>query len=326
MTYCVVPAELARKLGGGLRRMYADNPSVELIVDRRVGDRRGGADRRSQTLSVMPSALERRRVQNADGRRVAPRRAMVVPAAPLPLPRRAQRHADRLQWVTRLEPSTQHLEDVEAARLICLSQAGDQAALQALYVSSFDHVYTFLHLALGDAEIAEELTNEVFGEVIDDLPEFQIANEPFRVWIARIMLARGEAHQVGQRLLSGPAIEPDPVAPELRHGAESESEGLAPINALTDAELVLLIERLPVTQRQVLMLRYQMGLSIGEIAGVSGMSPDAVRQYHARALEVLDGKMSFLSRPSRSASRNSMTRLRRLGPVLRERKYAMSAW
>jgi RNA polymerase sigma-70 factor, ECF subfamily len=323
MTYCVIPAELARKLGGALRRRYADDSAVKVIVDRRFGDRRGGGDRRSQTIATMPPALDRRLARNPDGRRVAPRRAMVVPAEPQPLPRRAQRYADRIRWVTRLEPSIQHVEDVEAARLICLAQTGDRGALQALYLSSFDRVYTFLRLTLGDNDVAEELTNEVFGEVVEDLAGYEISSEPFRVWIARVMLARAAAHTVGQRV-NGAALEADPVDPELRNAADSED--LAPLDALTDAELVLLIESLPTTQRQVLLLRYQMGLSIGEVAAVSGMSPDAVRQYHTRALEVLDGKLSFLSRPSRSASRNSMTRLRRLGPVLRERKYAMTAW
>jgi RNA polymerase sigma-70 factor (ECF subfamily) len=324
MTYCVIPAALDRKLGRTLRRMYADDPSVTVLVDRRVGDRRGGADRRSQTPAVTPSALERRKVKNLDGRRVAPRRAMVVPAAPLPLPRRAQRHADRLQWVTRLEPSAQRVERLARTRLICLAQAGDRAALEAVCLSCFNQVYTFLRLALGDSETAEELTNEVFSDVVEGLSGFHVANEPFHVGIARIMLAHVAGHPVGQRLMGDPAIDADPVGPSLPSGAESG--GFAPLDALSDAELVLLVERLPTTQRQVLLLRYQMGLGIGEIALVTGMSPDAVRRYLTRALEVLDGKLSLLSRPSRSASRNPMTRLLRLGPVLRERTYAVSAW
>ena len=50
MTYCVVPQELADELYDKLVAYYADDPNVEVIVDRRKGERRergatGGGDR-----------------------------------------------------------------------------------------------------------------------------------------------------------------------------------------------------------------------------------------------------------------------------------------
>ena len=41
MIYCVVPSELAPELFDKLVAYYADDPNVEVIVDRRKGDRRG---------------------------------------------------------------------------------------------------------------------------------------------------------------------------------------------------------------------------------------------------------------------------------------------
>jgi hypothetical protein len=48
--YCVVPQELADELYDKLVAYYADDPNVEVIVDRRKGERRergatGGGDR-----------------------------------------------------------------------------------------------------------------------------------------------------------------------------------------------------------------------------------------------------------------------------------------
>jgi hypothetical protein len=40
MIYCVVPRELADQLYEKLSRHYSDDPNVEVIVDRRKGDRR----------------------------------------------------------------------------------------------------------------------------------------------------------------------------------------------------------------------------------------------------------------------------------------------
>ena len=41
MIYCVVPHELADELYDKLVAYYADDPNVEVIVDRRTGERRG---------------------------------------------------------------------------------------------------------------------------------------------------------------------------------------------------------------------------------------------------------------------------------------------
>jgi hypothetical protein len=53
MIYCVVPEELAPELYDKLAAYYADDPNVEVIIDRRRGERRTGpadpgADQRGQ--------------------------------------------------------------------------------------------------------------------------------------------------------------------------------------------------------------------------------------------------------------------------------------
>ena len=42
MIYCVVPEELAPELYDKLADYYADDPNVEVIIDRRRGERRSG--------------------------------------------------------------------------------------------------------------------------------------------------------------------------------------------------------------------------------------------------------------------------------------------
>ena len=49
MIYCVVPEELAPELYDKLAEYYADDPNVEVIIDRRRGERRGrGGDEHSE--------------------------------------------------------------------------------------------------------------------------------------------------------------------------------------------------------------------------------------------------------------------------------------
>ncbi len=46
MIFCVVPEELAPELYDRLASYYADDPNVEVIIDRRKSDRRGRAQTR----------------------------------------------------------------------------------------------------------------------------------------------------------------------------------------------------------------------------------------------------------------------------------------
>jgi hypothetical protein len=58
MIYCVVPQELAPELYDKLAGYYADDPNVEVIIDRRQGERRTEGDGGGQRQRV-PAARER---------------------------------------------------------------------------------------------------------------------------------------------------------------------------------------------------------------------------------------------------------------------------
>lgn len=51
MIYCVVPEALAGELLGKLQAYYADDPNVEVIVDRRRSERRDRAAPPAETAS-----------------------------------------------------------------------------------------------------------------------------------------------------------------------------------------------------------------------------------------------------------------------------------
>jgi hypothetical protein len=44
MIYCVIPEALADELHDKLKQYYKDDPNVEVIIDRRKGERRTGSD------------------------------------------------------------------------------------------------------------------------------------------------------------------------------------------------------------------------------------------------------------------------------------------
>src|SRR5437764_915904 len=109
IVYCIVPPLLAARLHEPLRRYFAADAEVEVVVEQRRRERRRAPERRSETTCT--SADERRRIRAESGRRVGERRAPLVPVDQRELPRVARRYAEQLRFVERVAPATQHAED-----------------------------------------------------------------------------------------------------------------------------------------------------------------------------------------------------------------------
>lgn len=319
IVYCLIPPELAPQLHDLLRQHFRDDPNVEVVVERRRRERRSGADRRA-SQAKLPAGGERRQIRGPSGRRVGERRAALVPVEARPLPRRARRHAERLTFVGRLEPSTQHAEDLDTARLVARFQAGERDAFTTLYTRYFDRVYGYLRVALRDQHEAEDVTQQVFLSVLESLAEYERRRAPFRAWLFTLVRNRAVDHLRRQGRV------------ELNASAELERRREPPgaeepfangLDWISDRELMLFVERLPVAQRQVLVLRYILDLTHAEIATVLGRTPTDVRTLQHRALRFLRERLSAVRYPQ-SRRRARMRVYRRQAPVLRMRRFSLS--
>jgi RNA polymerase sigma-70 factor, ECF subfamily len=321
VVYCVVPRDLAGKLHDLLRSHFAGDATVEVVVERRADDRRLAGERRAMEASAADA--ERRRIRHSPGRRVADRRVPEMAVEGRSLPRRARAYAPALQWVERVEPPTQQLEDVDSAHLVIALQAGDPEAFGVLYLRYFDRVYGYANIALRDPHEAEDLTQQVFAKAFVALPRFELRRTPFRAWLFRI--ARNTL--LDQMKSLGRLAVTDPVA--LAQGSDwavEDTPSLGALDWITDRELLMFVERLPLAQRQVLVLKYMLGLSTSEIAAVLDRKEPDVRRLLHRALVFLRSRLSAVNRtPDRRGHRGGIRMHRRLAPslVLRERRFAI---
>ncbi|MDX6651720.1 MAG: polymerase sigma-70 factor, subfamily [Solirubrobacterales bacterium] len=227
-----------------------------------------------------------------------------------------------VSFCERIEPAAERIEDLDSARLVTRIQAGDESAFAALYSRYFDRVYGYLRVALKDAHEAEDHAQQVFMKVLAAVPAYEIRRgKPFRAWLFRIARNEAISHLRRSNLV-------DVEAPEdidrLRENelAEPEIHGLS---GLTDADLVTVIQQLPEAQRQVLALRYMIGLSTEEIGLVLDKSIQAVGQLHYRARRFLETRLRALRNGEhrRRVPRSQMlVRLRRM-PVLGARREAL---
>jgi RNA polymerase sigma-70 factor (ECF subfamily) len=303
MIYCIVPRGLAPRAQERLRRSLSDDEECEVIVERRCADRRRGVERRQTGGAPPVPPLERRRIRSWTGRRCGERRAALLPVRGRRLPRAAQQFADRVKLMERVEPPEQALDDADAARVVTRVQAGDTEAFADLYLRYFDRLWGYMRLALRNPDEAEDATQHVFMKVLEALPAYERRGQPFRAWLFRI--ARN--HAVDRLRDRGRIDVEEPARLELRAGG-GESRSL---DWLSDHDMLVFIERLPLTQRQVLVLRYMLDLTTREIAEVLDRSQASIRQLQSRALRRLESQVGVLGveRPASSAAEARPMRL-----------------
>jgi RNA polymerase sigma-70 factor (ECF subfamily) len=301
---CIVPRELAEELSERLEEHWEGDRSVRVVVERR--------------------RRERRRIQAAGGQRVGERREAPREAVPPELPAFARRYAERLLFVERVAPGRWNAEDEQTNRLLLRAQSGDMEAFGEIYRRHFDRIYTYARVALCDPHEAEDVTQQVFANVLRALPRYEVRRDsPFGAWLFRIArnavlraLARNGRFQIEEPAELDRRIESP--SPEAMHGREWVS----------DHQLAILVERLPPVQRQVIVLRYLLDYSTEEIADVVGRTPVAVRMLEHRAMRTLQARLIACQsslQPARDATpahSPMLARVRSL-PVTSSRRIAL---
>lgn len=164
---------------------------------------------------------------------------------------------------------------------LAAARAGAEWAWRDLYRDLAPQVLRYLR-ARGAPE-PEDLTGDVFVQVVRKIEQFSGGPDDFRGWvftIARHRLidnARGRARR--------PV---DPVEDEvlLAAGGSGDAEQLA-LTRLASEEVRGAIAVLSPDQQDVVLLRLVAGLSINEVAAALGKKPGAIKSLQARALGTL---------------------------------------
>jgi RNA polymerase sigma-70 factor, ECF subfamily len=171
---------------------------------------------------------------------------------------------------------------VDLGGLAALATHGDTGARDALlaHVRMIVHRYCRARLGRlpGSEHAADDVAQEVCLAVLSALPRYRDEGRPFEAFVFGIA-----AHKVAdaQRSAVRAAVPSDemPDEPDLGPGPEDQAV------RNSDAMLVRsLLDRLPATQRELLILRVAVGLSAEETGNALGMSSGAVRVAQHRAL------------------------------------------
>lgn len=168
--------------------------------------------------------------------------------------------------------------DVEEAaavrRLVRAASAGDRDAFGELYRMHHAAIHRMARFRLG--ETAEEAVSETFLRAWSGLPRYRDTGAPFAAWLY------GIARHV--------------IADEFRRRARSEPRAEVPDRVVDERPedrlaLQAAMEGLPDEQRQVIELKYLVGLTNAEVGSALGKSTGAVNALQWRALKTMKAKL-----------------------------------
>jgi RNA polymerase sigma-70 factor (ECF subfamily) len=211
---------------------------------------------------------------------------------------------------------------VDTARLVARIQGGDADAFGNLYTRYFDRVYSYVRVMLRNRTDAEEVTQDIFADVFEGVDRYVPRERPFRAWLFTIARNHAINHMQRERRLE--LVDPQDLDRRRERPTEDEIS-IEALDWISDHEVRLFIERLPLAQREVLLLRYLADMTHDEIAKALDRSPVTVRMQLSRALSFLRDRLAAIGREPKRGDRIRSRLLIPQSRVLRVRRFGLTS-
>jgi RNA polymerase sigma-70 factor, ECF subfamily len=184
-----------------------------------------------------------------------------------------------LRWARVASPS-RAVDRRRERRWIKAAQSGSQQALEELYRRHWPWAHRAAYLVVHDAAAAEDIAQEAFLAAIRSLERFD-RRRPFGPWLNRIVVNRAIDWARARSIRRETAIEPDQAAGKA--GVEEPQE----LSAVYSDDLMIALRSLAPDQRAVVVLRYLLDYTPGEIARTLELPRGTVNSRLRRALDRL---------------------------------------
>jgi RNA polymerase sigma-70 factor (ECF subfamily) len=187
-----------------------------------------------------------------------------------------------LRWARAASPS-RTIDRRRERRWIRAAQSGSTEALEELYRRHWPWAHRAAYLVVHDAAAAEDIAQEAFLAAIRSLERFD-RRRPFGPWLNRIVVNRtidwARARALRRETAAEYEPEPasDPMAPETGPSVYSE-------------EVIAALKQLSPEHRAVVVLRYLLDYTPGEIAKALGLPRGTVNSRLRRGLDRLGSEM-----------------------------------
>lgn len=178
--------------------------------------------------------------------------------------------------------STAPLESPEQRALLDQAKQADPSALGMLYDQYFDRIYGYIYRRVGQVDIAEDLTGQVFMRMLEAVRRGHGWETSFSGWLYRI--AHNLVIDHYRRKGRATFVDIDDAAP--MH-AQSGDPVLSSESQFERQRLRQALAELTDEQSQVISLRFLEDLSISEVAVIMQKTEGAVKALQYRAVLAL---------------------------------------
>jgi RNA polymerase sigma-70 factor (ECF subfamily) len=170
----------------------------------------------------------------------------------------------------------------EEIRLLEHAKNLDLNALAELYDRYAENVFNYMYRRLGDAEAAEDLSAQVFLQMLEALQNDRGWRTTFDAWLYRI--AHNLVVDYHRRQSRRARVSLEDAPPIL--AVDSNPADIAD-HKLTRERVMLAIQELTPDQAQVVTMRFVEGLSISQVASRMDKTEGAVKALQFRAVASL---------------------------------------
>jgi len=169
--------------------------------------------------------------------------------------------------------------------LVDRAKQGDANAFGQIFDRFQPEIVRYLTHRTSNAEVAEDLAQQVFLKAWQAIPRYEHRGAPFRAWLYRMAHNQMVDHFRARRITVDVA--------DIELPQEPEAENFV-LRQELHAELKAALERLSEDHRQVLVLRFLMEKSAREIGDIMGRKEVTVRGLQMRALQALRAEIETM--------------------------------
>jgi RNA polymerase sigma-70 factor (ECF subfamily) len=164
---------------------------------------------------------------------------------------------------------------------LAAAQAGAEWAVAVLYRAHNPRVLRYLRARAG--QDADDVASATWLDAARNLRSFAGTEDDFRGWLFSIARRRLIDHLRRQGRRPSDSVDPTVLA-EVTSATDVAEEAIADIG---DEAARRLVSGLPAEQADIVLLRVVAGLSVAEVAVITGRRPGTVRVLQHRALRRL---------------------------------------
>jgi RNA polymerase sigma-70 factor (ECF subfamily) len=164
--------------------------------------------------------------------------------------------------------------------LIRRAQEGETLVVSEIYDRYQRSIFRYLFYRVGDQQTAEDLTSEVFLRMIEKISSYRDQSTSFQAWLFQIA-----------RNLSIDYYRKMKVHDESSLTEDFPATGEQPAEIidrdLTSEKLYQALAELPDSQRDVIVMRFVVGMPVWEVADTLHKTENSIKGLQRRALQSL---------------------------------------